>query len=190
MNGQLECLKYARKNGCPWDKYNCTVASGNGQLECLKYAHTHGCPWDKFTCSAAAINGHLDCLIYAHTHGCPWDIHTCSVASFHGHLNCLEYARKNGCPWDKEECLKIAIAFNRKSIINYIKNDKENNEKKDQVDNGSVISSTCEICLINKRCVVYQPCGHVLSCWSCTAKTEECSSCNKKVSNFLKVFFP
>ena len=38
-------------------------------LECLKYAHENGCPWDKKTCSEAALNGHLECLQYAHENG-------------------------------------------------------------------------------------------------------------------------
>jgi hypothetical protein len=47
----------------------------------------------------------------------------------------------------------------------------------------------CENCKVNKKCVIYEPCGHLLSCWSCAVKTEKCSSCNKKISNFFKIFF-
>jgi hypothetical protein len=51
--GHLEVLKWARTNGCPWDKETCTFAAAEGHLECLKWAHTNGCPWDKETCSTA-----------------------------------------------------------------------------------------------------------------------------------------
>jgi hypothetical protein len=47
----------------------------------------------------------------------------------------------------------------------------------------------CESCKVNKKCVIYEPCNHLLSCWSCAVKTEECSNCNKKISNFFKIFF-
>jgi hypothetical protein len=48
----------------------------------------------------------------------------------------------------------------------------------------------CESCKVNKKCVIYEPCNHLVSCWSCAVKTEECSSCNKKISYFFKIFFP
>ena len=54
LNGHLECLKYAREHGCPWDEETCRLAALNGQLECLKYAHENGCPWDEKTCEDAA----------------------------------------------------------------------------------------------------------------------------------------
>jgi hypothetical protein len=48
----------------------------------------------------------------------------------------------------------------------------------------------CNICKVNKKCVFYQPCGHLVCCWSCAIKTKNCSNCNKEISNLLKIFFP
>jgi len=98
--GKLECLKYARENGCPWDKWACSYSAWFGHLDILKYAHENGCPWDESTCEAAARNGHLDCLRYARENGCPWDEKTYKRAAHNGHLACLKYAHENGCPWD------------------------------------------------------------------------------------------
>jgi hypothetical protein len=98
----------------------------------------------------------------------------------------LKYAHTHGCSWDKEICLKIAIYKNKFSIIEYIQNLKDENE----VFNNEAISLTCNICKVNKKCVVYQPCGHLLSCWSCAVKNENCFNCNKKISSLLKIFFP
>ena len=50
----LECLKYARENGCDWNEETCDDAALNGHLECLKYAREHGCPWNEETCTHAA----------------------------------------------------------------------------------------------------------------------------------------
>ena len=80
LNGQLECLKYAREHGCPWDEYTCTLPP-NGHLECLKYAREHGCPWNEEDVRVCRQNGHLECLKYAHEHGCPWDEETCEYAA-------------------------------------------------------------------------------------------------------------
>ena len=102
--GNLELLKYAHENGCPWDRSTCSSAAQNGHLECLKYLHENGCPWDDWTCSSAAFNGHLECLKYAHEIGCPWGVYTCSNAAENGHLECLKYAHENGCPWDEDTC--------------------------------------------------------------------------------------
>jgi hypothetical protein len=187
-NGHLDCLQYAVENGCPWNKWTCELAAYNGHLNCLEYAHTHGCPWDESICAYSAMKGKLDCLIYAHIHGCPWDEKTCEYAIKYGHLDCFKYAVENECHWNKEECLKIAIKNNKTSIVNYIKN----LEKKDEneIFNNEAISLNCESCKVNKKCVIYEPCNHLLSCWSCAVKTKNCISCNKEIFYFFKIFFP
>ena len=96
-NGNLNCLKYAHENGCPWNKDTCHYASQNGHLNCLKYAHENSCSWNEKTCRRAAYNGHLDCLKYAHENGCKWNKNTREYAAKNGHLDCLKYARDNGC---------------------------------------------------------------------------------------------
>ena len=94
----MECLKYARENGCPWDEVTCIAAAVNGHLDCLRYARKNGCPWDEKTCEGAAKYGHLECLKYAREHGCPWDELTCRGAAEKGHLECLKYACAHGFP--------------------------------------------------------------------------------------------
>jgi hypothetical protein len=101
-NGHLDCLTYARKNGCPWHIHATLYASKNGHFDCLKYAHENGCPWYIGSTSAAAENGHLDCLKYAHEHGCPWNQRATLYASKNGYLDCLKYAWENGCSLNEE----------------------------------------------------------------------------------------
>ena len=101
LNGHLECLKYAHKNGSTFNVFTISNAALNGHLDCLKYLHEQGCPWDKSATSNAALNGHLDCLKYLHQQGCPWDKRATSNAAFNGHLDCLKYLHQQGCPWDK-----------------------------------------------------------------------------------------
>jgi hypothetical protein len=95
-----------------------------------------------------------------------------------GNLECFKYAVENDCPWNEQECLKIKE--NKTSIVNYIKNLNKI---------FPVISLNCESCKVNKKCVIYEPCNHLVCCWSCAVKTENCSKCNIKISNFLKIFF-
>jgi hypothetical protein len=42
-------LKWARENGCPWDKWTCSHAAKGGHLEVLKWARENGCPWEART---------------------------------------------------------------------------------------------------------------------------------------------
>jgi len=73
--------------------------------------------------------------------------------------------------------------------INRINKHKVIQRENDKIFNKEVLSLNCESCKVNKKCVVYQPCNHLLSCWSCAIKTENCSKCNKEISSLLKIFF-
>lgn len=59
LNGHLEVLKWARENGCPWDKNACLFEALSGNPEVLKWARENGCPWDEFIFTSATDNGHL-----------------------------------------------------------------------------------------------------------------------------------
>ena len=103
--GNLDCLKYLDKYGCPRDNEEaCNDSIGN--LDCLQYLHEIGCPWNEETCKYAIEGDYLDCLIYLHENGCPWAEDTCLIAAELGHLECLIYARKNNCPWNEILCLE------------------------------------------------------------------------------------
>ena len=142
--GDLEGLKYAHKNGRPWDTWTCAYAALNGHLECLKWLHApdgdplaelrRGCPWDKWTCAYAAGNGHLDCLKYLHEQGCPWDEWTCACAALNGHLDCLKWLHEQGCPWD-EDTSAYAARYGRLECLKYAR------------ENGCPISEFCALIL-------------------------------------------
>ena len=44
------------------ERGTCAYAAKHGQLEVLKWAHENGCPWDWRTCAFAADGGHLEAL--------------------------------------------------------------------------------------------------------------------------------
>src|SRR3989442_219830 len=80
-DGYINCLKYARENGCKWDKRTTAYAAKNEQIECLKYARENGCEWDEETTAVAALNGKIECLKYARENGCKWDEWTTKYAT-------------------------------------------------------------------------------------------------------------
>jgi hypothetical protein len=53
-------LKWARKNGCPWDYQTCSSAAYEGHLETLKWARENGAPWTETTRRLAASKGYVE----------------------------------------------------------------------------------------------------------------------------------
>ena len=60
--GNLEVLKWARANGCPWDEGTCAEVARNGHLEVLKWARAQRCPRGAGTCALTARGRHLEVL--------------------------------------------------------------------------------------------------------------------------------
>ncbi|SPN79839.1 Ankyrin repeat-containing protein [Brazilian cedratvirus IHUMI] len=143
--GDLEFLKWARSEGCPWgedfcsnaafsghlqllqwavenghslDTWICSSAAEGGQLEVLQWAHSQGCFWDSNTCFRAAHKGHLEVLKWLHQNGCPWTSGVCSAAAAEGYLEILQWARSQGCDWS-EQVYVYAIDNDRLEIVEW-----------------------------------------------------------------------
>jgi hypothetical protein len=162
-------------------------------LYCLQYLYENGCSLDKSICENAARNRRFEILKFAHIKECPWDEETSFLAAKIGDLNSFSYAIENGCPWNQKKCLKFAIRNKHTIIVDYINKFLSKDLDKDEVDDGSKISLLCCVCLINKRCIVYLPCGHVSTCLSCAVKNSNCSNCPNcrvKIVSFHKIYFP
>ena len=56
-NGNLEVLRWARSQGCPWDVRVPRAAAKGGHLKILKWLIKEGCPYDKSMCREAAVLG-------------------------------------------------------------------------------------------------------------------------------------
>jgi hypothetical protein len=69
----------------------------NKNLEVLKWARENGCPWDWKTCAYAATSGRLDALKWARENGCPWSEDVYHNALRHEHSDILEWLKSNGC---------------------------------------------------------------------------------------------
>ncbi len=48
--GAIKCLKYLHKEDIEWDKTATLAAARKGNLDCLTYAVRHGCPIDIERC--------------------------------------------------------------------------------------------------------------------------------------------
>ena len=64
----------------------------------LKWARKNGCPWNEDTCNSAARSGHLAVLQRVYDNGCPMNSNLmCINAEYSGYLAVLKWARKNCC---------------------------------------------------------------------------------------------
>ncbi|KAL3882528.1 hypothetical protein ACJMK2_028864 [Sinanodonta woodiana] len=50
-------------------------------------------------------------------------------------------------------------------------------------------ATLCKICFINKICVVFLPCGHLVTCSSCAIKVKECPLCRARVLATANAYF-
>lgn len=105
QNGNLDALKKARQEGCPWDWSTCAYAAAKGHIHILEWAHQNGAPMDEHVCNNAAANGHLHILKWARQHGAPWNSGTCetyssaeTVSIYWKDSTIFDWVRSNGCP--------------------------------------------------------------------------------------------
>lgn len=102
--GDLELLKCAREEGCPWDKETCLLAAKGGFVEVLNYAYENGCPEHWYECEFAAEGGHREVLEWSQQgdrkHKFKWSYWTCAVAAGAGQLELLQWLRANKCRWN------------------------------------------------------------------------------------------
>ena len=116
----MEC-----RSGCEWNEMVCEEAAGFGELELLKWAREQGCPWDFHTVECAVIGGNLGtvqwicgnwdkgpagCLPFRETDSHPPDLNRelTNKAARHGHVEVLIWLIANGCQYDMER-LKLAM---------------------------------------------------------------------------------
>ena len=47
----------------------------------------------------------------------------------------------------------------------------------------------CKICLDSKKCILFQPCGHLISCEKCVTSLEKkCPMCRQFINKFVKAY--
>ncbi len=58
--GNVEMMKWARKNEYRWDHHTCDSAVYYGHLKMMQFLRENGCPWDRKNCFRLAKNNHYD----------------------------------------------------------------------------------------------------------------------------------
>ncbi|KAG5188549.1 hypothetical protein JKP88DRAFT_304475 [Tribonema minus] len=96
--GSIPLLQWALGQGGYRPVSNtCAQSAAAGQLELLKWLRRNGCGWDEGTCTAAAKGGHVEVLAWARNEGCACDAAKVALAGTEaGSLEVVTYAVAQG----------------------------------------------------------------------------------------------
>jgi hypothetical protein len=118
----IELLEIAKNNGCNLYEV-CKCAAYYGNLDAVKWGKKNKARWNGDVCTYAALNGDLETLQWAIANGCNSDYKwLCMYAAKNGHLNILEYLIGNGCKYKKLDCIQEAIMDGHTHIANWLQN--------------------------------------------------------------------
>ena len=85
-------------------------------------------------------------------------------------------------------CLKMSQQF-------YDSLEKENQKLKKAYENmkegfeALVDSKLCKVCMDEDACMVFIPCGHLMSCVNCSPSLKNCAICRRPVKSYIKTYF-
>ncbi|KAH3729496.1 baculoviral IAP repeat-containing protein 2-like [Dreissena polymorpha] len=46
----------------------------------------------------------------------------------------------------------------------------------------------CKVCMDSDACVVFQPCGHMVTCVKCASKLRKCAICRRKIEGNIRIY--
>ena len=50
-------------------------------------------------------------------------------------------------------------------------------------------SKLCQVCMESDACIVFIPCGHLMSCVNCSIELKECAVCRKPITSTVRTYF-
>lgn len=144
-------LRWARKEGLPWDGDTCRAAGRYGHLEMLRWAWSGGChldvnevaaqaargghchvlEWltsfsnfepDKWMATMAARGGHLVTLKWLHGRGCRMHRWVIANAAWSGHLEMIKWLRSVGAKWRSPAVTWAAMRGNLETVVWMVRN--------------------------------------------------------------------
>jgi|694.fasta_scaffold00968_35 hypothetical protein len=120
----LETLQFMRSTvGCTtWNEETCALFSRRGRLNCLRYARENGCPWNERTTLEAAMHGQLHCLQYAYEAGCSIGVSFCLevVQSRNSSIECLKFGIDHGALTDDPQLMMAAARHYNSEFLSYL----------------------------------------------------------------------
>ena len=64
----------------------------------------------------------------------------------------------------------------------------ENKNLRDTIEKNED-QKLCKICMVNEKCVLFEPCGHLISCEKCVPSLEKkCPMCRQLITKFVKAY--
>jgi hypothetical protein len=100
--GQLQTIRGARSDGCPWDEMVLAAAASHGHLDTLKYLRQAGCPWNDAAFGGAMVSFRSSLaikltLLWLLEHGAPLPTAWLEIAADMGRTYVLQWALDHKC---------------------------------------------------------------------------------------------
>ena len=81
----------------------------------------------------------------------------------------------------ENRCLKMSQQF-------YDAMEKDNQKMKKDLEKVNE-SKLCKVCMDEEACIVFIPCGHLMSCVNCSPALKNCAICRKPVQTTVRTYF-
>ncbi len=114
--GKVENMMWLKEEGCPWSGATFSSAAQSGNLDNMKWLKEEGCPWGGDTFYKAAQSGNLDNMKWLKAEGCPWSEHTFACTTDEGNLEIIRWLTEEDCPWDEWVFSRAASHGNLKNM--------------------------------------------------------------------------
>lgn len=96
--GDLQLLKEANENGCPFDYWTVGLAAEKGHIDCIKYMIDIGVKLEPEIYDQAIMGNQLGAVKYLVEQGCKFKERTIESALTHQRYDILVYLVEKGCP--------------------------------------------------------------------------------------------
>ena len=125
--GNLAVLQYLRELGYPWSRNLCLTAVVNGNLEVLKWAYLNDCPWNDskmFPAAASSKRPSVDLYQFLFDKGCPLvEEKSFKKAGKIGNFEFIQFAQSKGSTeydqWQNKWMIQGAIRTGRLDALEW-----------------------------------------------------------------------
>lgn len=116
-SGDIDMLIYSGKKN--WSVITCQLASENGNLNCLTYLYKNGCPWSSISLKLALVNGEVECAKFLYENGCQFGKDATEYINRVKNIDCVKFMQSIGYQPTREAIIN-AIENNRPELLEYL----------------------------------------------------------------------
>lgn len=120
-SNQAGVIEWLHNKGCPCDTEACREAADNGSLECLKYMRRNGFPWDARYVTLAATRSECPrTIMWLHGEGCLFGEQICLKMAKSDKLDFVKWFVRNVAPVRRAKLLSAATWIDGSSVAKWL----------------------------------------------------------------------